>query len=1282
MALLLHHPTPQRRRKARVVAFMVGLLALATAPSLGDAAPALDKTLTIQSLGLSVRYPDGWSEGTQILTNVWQLVNVPADQQGIVSPSAWINIGGTPRVDHADAVAQLKDISRESAAPSTFLSVGGWPALQRRSLEARPQPSKGSAFADERVLRITTAVAAGSLLVRVEAELPSNADPLLIEQAEAIGQSLTFGAAGNPTQTLQELEILRRTDGSSFTPAPAAGSSLSLTASVDSEARGASLTQELTEDVPGLISRVISAGNGEVEVVASPNGQIIVIAQQANIRTSQNGGQTFPFINGLPTNNFGDTSLAYGLSGNIYLGYINQTAGCRDANGNGCATGIARSTDNGQTFPFLANAVQCPLGTSPPGCFPDQEHIGADRANAGTGGDQVYSVWRNFAPGPNASIICSQDSGVNWTAPAAVDAGGGDFPRIAVAQDGFVYVVYRQGGNIRINKYSSCRNGLTVQATFPKTVVGVTDVTCPVPGLDRCNTGNLLSSHIVAVDDTNPNHVFVAYATNTVAGSNEDVIVRDSVDAAVTWPAARSARVNTAIPARRFMPWLCATGGEAFATWYDRRAATPCPTPPCPNTNNDLTDFFGGSAALDLAGNLVAGAEFKITTVPDPQCASGWPCLPRSTQDSESCSIQPQNAGICCNGAINNTTGACPAGSSNARCDFNPDSCTAPETCQTSTQAGCPKYGDYNGNACAAGRLLAAWASATPPPGTAASGGIDTFFSALLVGSVGQIQVPGSVTVPDTCVGSTSSATLDVCNTGNTNLAVNSISSSNPLFAVTTPTSGYPVVISPDFCFPFQVGFTPTAPGAQSTTLTIASDDPARPSITVAATASGLQPQIATFIANAGSFGDVCRDVFKDLELTISNSGGCNLVVNNIVSSAGEFLTAGTSSFPLTILPGTSMQVPIRLQPTSLGAKAANLTISSNDPVTPSKVVAVSGNTPPGDIRVTGSTDFGDVCAGAMAEKTVNVHNVGKCNLNVASAAFVPPCSDFTLINNPFPAAVSPDSGVDLTIRFTPTSAGPKSCTLVIASDDPETPSVSLPVTANTPAAAIDVAADQSFLPEVIQSAGVCSSLKPFPVSNTGTCNLKITNVAIGGANASDFGLSGLPSFPIILEPGHLAGEGDLKTVFAPTAIDRDRLGTVTVRYVSDPVTGATTDVTRNVCGEGVLTGARVLVRVAGKPVTSVERIHLQRTSGNKNKNQVDTVDVAKDLLLQAITPGGSCAPFSFHREYGTVSNPVQLLPGSYLVTATALVNGKRQNKTVGFDVQTCDFNPTVIVDF
>ena len=78
------------------------------------------------------------------------------------------------------------------------------------------------------------------------------------------------------------------------------------------------------------------------------------------------------------------------------------------------------------------------------------------------------------------------------------------------------------------------------------------------------------------------------------------------------------------------------------------------------------------------------------------------------------------------------------------------------------------------------------------------------------------MQVPGSVNFGDACVGEVGFTTLEVCNTGHQDLEVDPITSSDPQFAVTAPSSGYPVVISPDFCFPFEVTFTPAGPGPAS----------------------------------------------------------------------------------------------------------------------------------------------------------------------------------------------------------------------------------------------------------------------------------------------------------------------------------------------------------------------------------------------------------------------------------------------------------------------------------
>jgi hypothetical protein len=214
-----------------------------------------------------------------------------------------------------------------------------------------------------------------------------------------------------------------------------------------------------------------------------------------------------------------------------------------------------------------------------------------------------------------------------------------------------------------------------------------------------------------------------------------------------------------------------------------------------------------------------------------------------------------------------------------------------------------------------------------------------------------------------------------------------------------------------------------------------------------------------------------------------------------------------------------------------------------------------------------------------------------------------------------------------------------------------------------------------------VQSVDVCEKTSPFPVSNTGQCDLEITALGIS-TNAAEYSISGLPSFSIFLDSGHIVGDGDLNLVFAPEVVDRERHGSVSVTWVHDPITGATMSTSRDVCGEGVYTGARVLVTEGGVPLATVKSIRLHRINANRNKTRLDTVDNARNLDLQTITPTAPCTPFLYHREYGTVSNPVQLLPGSYEVTVQTQVAGRMLKRTVGFDVNSCGFNPTIIVDF
>jgi len=122
---------------------------------------------------------------------------------------------------------------------------------------------------------------------------------------------------------------------------------------------------------------------------------------------------------------------------------------------------------------------------------------------------------------------------------------------------------------------------------------------------------------------------------------------------------------------------------------------------------------------------------------------------------------------------------------------------------------------------------------------------------------------------------------------------------------------------------------------------------------------------------------------------------------------------------------------------------------------------------------------------------------------------------------------------------------------------------------------------------------------------------------------------------------------------------------------------------TRELCGEGVHTGARVLVTQGGVPLAQVHEIELKRVRGRWLGFDKE-VDEVKNTPLQTIapSPGTACAAIQFHREYGALTNPKQLRPGLYQLKVEVKIAGKEVSKKIYFDVPTCGFNGTIVVDF
>ena len=1187
--------------------------------------------LELKKHGVTLNVPGSWKANKH--ANITLLTRQPTETQLRRGP---VVKGDTPemmittetRLDHAGAVKRLLDIGRVDGAEWSFLEIGGWPALEQQYLQLRPQPSSDDIEGSEMVLHVQTVIAADNLLIRMDTGLAPYASKADIEEVRAIGRSVVTPRRGDAKIVTEEIEGLRRgvspPSQESIDNGPASASVAAPGVSFrrasqqpNSDLTPASLVGGLN---PGATIPVSTGGgvDSELEIAVSPNGQDIVIGSNARWSYSNDGGQTWntASVNG------NDPSVAWGQSGGAQGTFYGANIGTG-------ATSMVTSTDGGANWVAATNVYTCGQNGDPAcgASFPDQEHIASDRWNVTAGGDQVYSAWRHVAnPAGPWGIVCTQDSGNTWTANAYLAAG--DFPKPAVGPDGSVYVVYYDSGNIMLDKFASCENQganspMVNVSGFPVVVKSnATRVACPTPGLDRCNRRNTLAGMTVAVDDTDSNHVYVAYALNTNPGAagptfegspvcsdqnlcNENIVVQDSLDGGATWlaNADRTAVINTGVTARRFMPWLCVIDGTAHVSWYDRRAAFPSGGA---LSNNSLTDFYAGSASLDALGNLQSDGEFQVNELDteDAQCEAGsltgtagsWPTNVDRQGDSESCSQQVQLGGTC-------------SGAGGTRCDFSdcggagvpsagpPCLCAVGQTCDVNR--GWPKYGDYNGNACAAGRLYMTWASAVAPAAFPAPTNIDSFFSQEVVCCVPQIQVPGNIDFGEACGLDQQKETLNVCNTGKENLEITSITGDTQ-FAVTTPLSGFPVTISPDFCFPFEVTYDPEEIGDDTGVLTINNNDPVNPALEVGVSGAVGAASINTFIADSGNFGEICSGDLHDLNLTIQSNGNCPLEIDSVSLSGtdmGDFELPDGSLAGTVIESGNSLLVPVRFSPdnfTDPNPRTASVDVVSRtqggDILTPTPdQTPVSGIVPPPDINVTiaNEGDFGNICKGDHTDLDLTIFNNGKCDLTVESITLDPSDASFEFpATTDIPFVLSPDAEFTYPVRYAPDECNdtPEEADIIVGSDDPDEPEEVVGISGTSPCPNLlidptDLSGLYAFPATVVDTGATlgCYNDADVTLRNNGLCPLTITEISTDVPDFSVWAPSAIPAEGILLPPGEETLNVTVR--FTPQS-DLDP-------QVPNEVTGLLTIVsddpdfphTADLCGESALqSGVRILV--------------------------------------------------------------------------------------------------------
>lgn len=400
-------------------------------------------------------------------------------------------------------------------------------------------------------------------------------------------------------------------------------------------------------------------------------------------------------------------------------------------------------------------------------------------------------------------------------------------------------------------------------------------------------------------------------------------------------------------------------------------------------------------------------------------------------------------------------------------------------------------------------------------------------------------------------VGKSLTKNFQIQNLGDALLQITSITSSNAQFTVT----GVANVPAGAF-ITISVKFTPTSSGSKAGVITILSNDPDEPNITLTVQGIGVvlpTPNIKVS-PSVLNFGDVEVGKTAIKSFNIYNDGNATLEIYRITTNDNQFTILDDPNVPA----GGIAVIPVEFKPTSLGQKEAVITISSNDPDEPTKTLTAKGKgiSPPApDIRLSNtSLDFGDVQVGESKVLYINIFNDG--NLPLVLNSMTTNNEQFAVIWDSQNVPVG--EYITISIRFSPVLTGLKTATLTIKSNDPDEQTVTVSLQGRGYEVPVP---DIEIYPFSIDFGSVevgKSLIKTFRIYNRGNAPLQITSITSSNSQ-----------FTTISSATILGGTSLLVQVnFAPISLGSK---TATLTLVSNDPDEAVTTV--SLYGDGVYPG-------------------------------------------------------------------------------------------------------------
>ncbi len=304
------------------------------------------------------------------------------------------------------------------------------------------------------------------------------------------------------------------------------------------------------------------------------------------------------------------------------------------------------------------------------------------------------------------------------------------------------------------------------------------------------------------------------------------------------------------------------------------------------------------------------------------------------------------------------------------------------------------------------------------------------------------------------------------------------------------------------------------------------------------------------------------------------------------------------------------------------------------------------------------NTDFGNVNTGATNVVNFNIKNTGAGALVVSGISFAgADASQFSLVSAPvYPATVAAGGTLVIAAKFAPTSGGVKNATIhIMNSDINESDYDFALIGTGVEIPEINVKGNSTNIIDgdvtpgtanntdfgTVTSGGTVS--KTFMIQNNGAGNLTVSSIGFIGANASEFALTGAPTFPVTIAT---SASYSITAAFTPAATG---VRTATLVIASNDVDEASYDfAVSGICNAPPSTGGvKILgnmssIKVFPNPTSGEATLSFDLKSGSNIS--ISVMDMQGKEAIPAIQKNLKPGQHTMELNTSTLQNGVYFL--------------------------------------